>query len=175
MDVWLRSGIRHITFLGYQRICSSFLHKAFTHKKDTQVPSYIIFTMSRIVMRSLIWRRTSQVGRRPKLWREFISSTTQMITLQLMKLLYLTREIKRSRHWQVLYVSLKRINITSILHRNRYYDVTLDWDILGSNICNGWFIQGFWRCKEIPVQWVTVKWPSVMPVGLERVIVNPIN
>ena len=54
VGVWLRSGIRHVMFVGYQRIFASFPHKAFAHQKYTKVPSYIILLMSTIVMRSLI-------------------------------------------------------------------------------------------------------------------------
>ena len=56
---------------------------------------------------------------------------------QLMKLLSLTIERKRSMHWHVLYVSLMRITKTSPLYIKSYYDGTLDLYILGYNMSNG--------------------------------------
>ena len=88
--ILLHSGLRHITFLGYQSNCASFPHKAFAHQKDTRVTSYLVFMMSMMVMCSLIWRSTIQFGRRQNLLREFTSSMTQRTTFQLMKLLFLT-------------------------------------------------------------------------------------
>ena len=139
VDVWFRSGLRHIMFLGYQTICASFPHKAFAHHKDTRVPSYLIFIISMMVMQILIWRRTIQVSRRPNLLRGFMSSMTQRTTFQLMKLLSLNRYKRRSRHWQVLSVSLTRLTKTSLLNRKSYSDGTLDLDILSSNISK-WLI-----------------------------------
>ena len=69
-----------------------------------------------MVMRSLIWRRTSQVSRKLNLFRGFTSSMTQRKTFQLINLLSLTREIRRSKHWQVLFVSLTRLTKNSPLH-----------------------------------------------------------
>ena len=80
--------------------------------------------------------RISQVGRRPSLLRGFTLSMNLITTFQLMKLLYLTRERRRLRHWQVLFVSLTRLTKTSPLHRKIYSDFTLDWDMLGSNMFN---------------------------------------
>ena len=111
--------------------------------------------MSIIVMQTSIFSSRSQVSRRPKLWREFTSSMTEITTFQLRKLVYLTRNIRRLIHWQELYVSLTRLTRTSILRKESYSGVTLDWYILGSNICNGYFAQDVWRCKKI-----TRKWPT---------------
>ena len=61
-------------FLGYQRICAQFTHKAFAKHKDTRVPSYLVFMMSTIVSGSLILSSAIQVGRRPKMLRGFTSS-----------------------------------------------------------------------------------------------------
>ena len=81
--------------------------------------------------------RTSQVGRRPNLLRGFTSSMTQRTTFQLTKLLSLTIEIRRSRHWQVMSVSLTRLTKTSLLHKNFYSNGNLDLGIFGSNMSNG--------------------------------------
>ena len=147
VDVWLSSGISHIIFLGYQIICASFTYKAFIHQKDKGVPSYIIFMMSMIVMWGIIWSGIIQVGRRPNLCRCFTSNMTQRTNFQLMKVFSLIRGIMRSRDWQELSVSLTRITKTSLLHIQSYSDGTLDWDVLGSNIFNGKFVQVVWRCK----------------------------
>ena len=53
-------------------------------------------------------KRAIQVGRRMNLLRGFTSSMNQITTFQIMKLLYLTREIRGSRYWQVMPVSLTR-------------------------------------------------------------------
>ena len=90
-----------------------------------------------MVMRSLILRRTIQVGRRPNLLIGFTSSINQITTSQLMKILSLTIDRRRSRHWQVLSVSLTRITKTSSLHIKSYSYGTLDLEILGSNVSNG--------------------------------------
>ena len=45
------------------------------------------------------------------------------------------RKIKRSRQRQVSSVSLTRLTSTSIIHRKSYYDGTLDWEMLGFNMC----------------------------------------
>ena len=58
-------------------------------------------------------------------------------TLQLMKLLYLNRDMRRSMYWKVLFVSLTRLNKTSSLHRKSYPNGTLDLEILGSIMSNG--------------------------------------
>ena len=90
-----------------------------------------------MVMWSLIWRTTRQVGRRPNLLRRFMSITAQIKTFQIMTLFSLAIDRIRSRHWQMLFVSLTRLTRTSPLHRKSYSDGTLDWDILGSNMYNG--------------------------------------
>ena len=56
MDIWLRSGTRHIIFLGYKNIGASFPHKAFENEKYTRVPNYIIVIMSMLFMYRLTWR-----------------------------------------------------------------------------------------------------------------------
>ena len=145
--VWLRSGFRHIMFLVYQRICASFPHKEFALQKDTRVPWYLIIMMSMMTMQSLIWRRTSKIGRRLNLCRGFTLSRTQRKTFQFLNLFSLTMERRGSRHWQVLSVSLMRTTRTSLLHRKSCSDGTLDRNILGSSMCNGWFLQGVWMCK----------------------------
>ena len=96
--------------------------------------------MSMKVMRSLILRSTSQVGRGTNMLIGFTSSMTQRTTFRLMNLLSITRDRRRSRHWQVMSVSLTRITKTSPLHRKSYSDGTLDLDILNSNISK-WLIR----------------------------------
>ena len=131
--------------------------------------------MSMIVMQSLIWRLISQVVKRPNLLRGFTSSMTQSTTYRLMKLFFPSIEIRMWRYWQVLSVSLTRLTKTSLIHRKSYSNGTLEWDILGSNISNGWSVQSVWNCKENPRQWSTVKVTSALPVSLERVVVDPIK
>ena len=96
-------------------------------------------------------------------------------TLHIMKLLYLTRERRRSKYWQVLFVSLTRLKKTSHLHRKSYYDGTLDLGILGYNIPNCQSLQDVLRCKDIPMQWPTVKDPNMLSVSLESVNLDPIK
>ena len=132
----------HIMFLGYRRIYASFPHKTFSLQKDKNVPSYLIVVMRMIVMRDLIWRSTSQVGRRPSLWIWLTSIIIQRTTPQLMNIFYLTKERISSSNYQSLSVSLMRINITSLLHVKSYSNGTLDWEVLGFKICNGQFVQG---------------------------------
>ena len=81
----------------------------------------------------------------------------------------------RSRHWQVLSLSLTRLTKTSLLYIKSYSNVILDLDLLDSNMSNGLSVHGVCRCKEITMQWPTVKVPIVLPVILERVNVDPIK
>ena len=134
MDVRLVSLLRHIMFLGYQRICKSFCHKEFTHQKDTRVPSFPIVMMSMIVTRNLISSRTSHVDRRNNMWRGFTSIMTQRTTFQFMEILSMTINIRRSRNCKDLYMLIMRINKTLILHIKSYYNGTLDRDILCFNM-----------------------------------------
>ena len=54
--------------------------------------------------------------------------------LQLVNILSLTKEIRSSRLWQVMFVSLTRLTKNSPLHRKSYSDGNLDLDILGYNM-----------------------------------------
>ena len=53
-----------------------------------------------------------------------------------MKLISLTSEINRSRHWQDFSVSLIRLAKTSLIHINSYSDGILDLEMLGYNMYN---------------------------------------
>ena len=86
-----------------------------------------------------------------------MSSMTQRTTFELMSLISLNRDRMRSSHWKVLPVSLTRLTKTSPLHRNSYS------------------VHGVLRCKEVPRNWTTVKGSGVLPVSLDRVIVDPIK
>ena len=52
VEVLLRSGIRHIMFLGYQNICTLLYHKASEHQKYKKVTLYLTIMMSMIAMQS---------------------------------------------------------------------------------------------------------------------------
>ena len=78
-----------------------------------------------------------ELYRRPNLLKGFTPSMTQETTFQIMKLLSISRERRRSIHLKVLYVSLPRLTKTSLLHIKSYSGGILDLDILGSNRYNG--------------------------------------
>ena len=44
---------------------------------------------------------------------------------------------KEAKALKMLFVSLTRLTKTSLPHRKSYFDGTLEWDILGSNMSNG--------------------------------------